>query len=446
MKSKKLTKREFERAIKLGLGRAFLHVRDYGDKGVERIIERSILTDYVYDNQFEGSRGWWTFSMILNTGKIRDYAEFFLKNIGRGNLSPVDMFHQLNLAGYFFEQGFTEFRPHIFELAMRLLALRDYKIGSLRELISVGGEAGLQYGLVELCKSETELITFSWECNEIYEFAEDNMFSVNKALDKIEKQFPDTKHFREAVNAHRSEKLTPCEEEQPPTLEEILEFLDSCSSFVRNYRVSRFGRIASDENIAVIYNRLAEATTEVQQHACILAFCDRKLPVIEDKVLKMLEAKNEKLRRACANALSNCTHMKIRRKARQMLRADDVETVIIGFRLLESNYCSTDASLILEALMKLRKVDDIHSAGVALKRLSRVEERKELKDCFLWLYENGPESWCRAEFVKTLCRWEECPDEILYESEWDSGDEVQECARNVLTARELEKTGGNILS
>lgn len=445
MKSIKLSKREFERALKLGLGRAYLHVRDYGDKGVERVIERSILTDFVYDNQFEGNRGWWTFSTLLNTGRIRDYAEFFMKNIGRGELRSVDYNHQLVLAGYFFEQGYTEFRPRVFELARKLLALREHECQCLQELISAAGEAGLQFGLVEFCKAEADLIKMTWECNEIYEYADNHMFSADKALDRIEEKHPDTRRFREAVKEFQIEESTPCVEKQPPTLEEILEFLDSCNSFARNYRVARFGRIAGDEHLAVIYNRLLKADTEILQHACMVAFCDRKLPVIENRVLKMLSAKNEKLRRACANALSNCEHPAVRRKALQLLKSDDAETLIFGLKLLENNYHSADASLILETLMKLRNSHDIHSAGIVLKHLSRGEGRNELKDCFLWLYENGPEAWCRAEFVKILYEWGACSDEILHESEWDSGDEVQEFARNVLTSRELEKNGRDSL-
>jgi hypothetical protein len=377
--------------------------------------------------------------MILNTGNVGKYATFFLKNLGLGELRPVDMLHQLVVAGYFFEQGYTDFRPKVFALARKLLTLLEHEDSCLRELISAGGEAGLQFGLVELCKAENNLVKRSWECNQIYEFADYNLSSVDAALDRIEERHPDTKRFREAVREFQKEESAPAEEQSAPTLEEILKYFDSCNSFVQNYRVSGFGRIASDEQISIIYKRLLEANTEVQQHACMVAFCNRKFPAMDRRILQMLETKNQKLRRACANALSNCSHPTIRRKALQMLQSDDADTICFGLRLLVSNYRPSDAELLIKALKKLQKADAIHSAGLSLKKLYRDGERKELKDCFLWLYENGPESWCRAEFVQTLYRLGICTDEILYESEWDSGSELQEFARNVLTLRELEK-------
>jgi HEAT repeat protein len=441
MKAKRLSKREFERALKLGLGRAFLHVRDYGDAGVEDVIERSLLTDYVYDNQFEGDRGWWCFSILLNTGRIHEYAEFLLNNIGRGELRPLDQRHQLIVAGYFFEQGYQEFRKEIFGLSRVLLARASHQVSCLRELISVAGEKGFEFGLVELCKGCADLDQFSWECNEIYEFANNNLSSVDEALKRIEELEPDTVRFRAAIEEFKREDVEPYKPKPDPTLSEIVEFITVRDSFVRNVRPVRFGKIATDEEIGTVFDLLQHADSEVKQYACLLVFDDRQLPLIDERILNILNADNKRLRLACASALSNCSDRLVRRKALTLLKSEDGEHINFGLALLKSNYRSSDANLVLKALQKLQTPQDIHSAGLALKDLRRVEGRQELKDCFLWLYENGPESWCRAQFVETLYEWQLCPDEILYESQWDSGSDSNEFARAILTSREIQQTG-----
>ena len=66
MKPRKLTRRQFARALRQGRGAAFLHVKEYGDKdkGIKEEILNACLNNLVYDRQCETERSAWLATII----------------------------------------------------------------------------------------------------------------------------------------------------------------------------------------------------------------------------------------------------------------------------------------------------------------------------------------------------------------------------------------------
>ncbi len=81
MKPRKLGKRAFARALRHGLGSAHLHVKEYGDEGVENILIDACLTDLVYDRQADSGRARWLARMLDASGRIEYYASKILEAI-----------------------------------------------------------------------------------------------------------------------------------------------------------------------------------------------------------------------------------------------------------------------------------------------------------------------------------------------------------------------------
>ena len=112
--SKKLTRREFSRAMKLGHGRALLHVKEYGDEGIEDVIKKAVLTNYAYDVQIEGLRPLWLWQILTLTGRPHFYADHLLHNFSLPSHHQNDTAQQFGLAGLFFDLGRHEFREVMF--------------------------------------------------------------------------------------------------------------------------------------------------------------------------------------------------------------------------------------------------------------------------------------------------------------------------------------------
>jgi hypothetical protein len=79
---KRLTKEEFNSAIQKGLGRAYLHVLEYGDENIRDSLQNAIVHNLVYDVQCEGGRADWLFSILNNTKHLSHYEEYLLSKLG----------------------------------------------------------------------------------------------------------------------------------------------------------------------------------------------------------------------------------------------------------------------------------------------------------------------------------------------------------------------------
>lgn len=443
MKARKLSRREFARAIKLGLGRAVLHVRDYGDKGIEDILKEAMLCNYVFDLQFESDRCLWLYSMLCHTGRLRYYVEYFYKKINGSTPSEFDMRQQVVLAGIFFSAGFVEFRPIILDFGLKLSACKRFNITGACELFDIAGVFGFEIAVKEICRAEPDLLRLGYECNQIYEHAETgSRKDLDKVLARLEEQEPDLKRFRESVAAFKDDSTSDYKKERPKlTLKDLLLIIEEQIETKGAYSSRRFGKYATADELDYIFKLLLKEGDWTRQHCYLSVFDSRVIPKISEGIFEFLDSPHHRVRHACATALSNSVSVKIRKKALKMLRASEEFKIPLALTLLKKNYLPSDAPEIVAALKRMKDPIQIHSAGNDVEDIYDAGSRPELMDCFFWLYENGPESWCRYGHLERLIKAQVCPDEILFEAQWDSGDEVQALARSILARREVGEQG-----
>ncbi|MBV1928843.1 MAG: hypothetical protein KUG81_04960, partial [Gammaproteobacteria bacterium] len=80
-----MNKLQFEKAFSLGLGRAYLHVKEHGDKDLQDIILRYCLNNPCYDTQGEASRASWLMSVIDLCNEPKYYAKRIIKELSQTN-------------------------------------------------------------------------------------------------------------------------------------------------------------------------------------------------------------------------------------------------------------------------------------------------------------------------------------------------------------------------
>jgi hypothetical protein len=110
MHIEKLSREEFDAALKDGLGRAVLHVRHYGDAGFEDLIEDALVFDYSYDMQIEGTRSDWLLDILRHVGSIKTYVERLLERYAADESLDRNLIQQIEVASKLFDLGFAEFR------------------------------------------------------------------------------------------------------------------------------------------------------------------------------------------------------------------------------------------------------------------------------------------------------------------------------------------------
>jgi hypothetical protein len=81
----RLTQEQFRNALRKGLGRALLHVREFGAVGLEDEIAHACTTSLVYDAQCEGTRGEWLHAIVTLAGLIEKVAPLIVDILRRSS-------------------------------------------------------------------------------------------------------------------------------------------------------------------------------------------------------------------------------------------------------------------------------------------------------------------------------------------------------------------------
>src|SRR5262245_15752392 len=67
---RRLNRREFARALRLGLGRARIDVRRHGIARREDLLVAACLKSWTLDHQLEGSLSWWLLAIAKDAGVV----------------------------------------------------------------------------------------------------------------------------------------------------------------------------------------------------------------------------------------------------------------------------------------------------------------------------------------------------------------------------------------
>lgn len=424
---KKLTRDEFSRAIKLGHGRALLHVKEYGDDSIEDAIKESLLTSHAYDVQIEGLRTWWLWQIVTLTGKSNSYADHLLSNFNLSTHSHHDVAQQFELASMFFDLGRIDFRPAMFADFQRM-AHEPGMSSCGRAMVEVSGLAGLEM-VAKTCGESPEIID-DYECNKVLERAIANGYerTVMEHMSKLAEKEPTVKVFMDACEQFNASSGALSERSQP-TLEELLMLIEQ-GELNNPGKFKAFGRRATADELAQVSNLLKHASTERDRLAFLQVFHWVAMPQFSTDTLKLLSDNNAQIRMAAAKALSHSKSPDIRNTALSMLQSGESSSVSIALDLLKNNYTPDDSQLVMQGLRCLKLPFDIHAAGMAVKNICRTSQCSELAPAILWLYEHGPDTFCRLDFVEQLVEWQKCPPDLLYEAQWDAGSELRDFARN----------------
>lgn len=441
MKLKKLSARAFVRAVSRGHGRALLHVTEYGDEGLEEIIDRALLKNTAYCMQLEGSRSAWLLRLVEATGHSRQYAQRFLESIKNRKDGDYDLVQQIEVAACFFELGFIEFRPATYRLFKALVSGGSSRTLCGCDVVDVGGLHGLKFVARSLGSASQSIDDY--DCDVIMEHARESLSAetirtqlYKFSLDDVYIQnFLDASSRAEASRlAEPSAAVKGSRWRGGPSLDELLIRVEREDVTLSPGEIRRTGRDLSEADGRKVLQLLFRTRSEFKQLAYLRLFWRQPLPYVNDQLLALLDSSNRALVHAAASAMSHVREVNVRRKGLELLQGANRSMIPVALELLRFNYLPEDSVLILNSLKKLRSLDEIHSAGMELRDLAADSGGAELADSFLWLYDHGPDGFCRRSFIEQLLCWNKCPPEILFECQWDAYNELRQFARSLCSA------------
>lgn len=437
---KRLSPREFARAMKLGLGRTLLHVAEYGDEGVEEIIKEAMLKSFAYDVMFEGLRAWWLRDIIALTGRVRHYGRFLYDNFNQDGLDADDIGQQYNLAAIFFELGMSEFAP------LMISDIRRFQSHWPEEncgypLVTVAGITGLET-IAELCERFPDQFE-DYTCHSIMEKSMDIGFvsDAERQLKQLAKANTGVKVFLERIERRRAEIAAPVERTavSEMTLDELISLVESGGKGKIAGKSRSFGRDAKDEELLKVL-ALFEKTSDARKRLAYLrVFEYRDLPKTPNSIIELLRSRNKELRRTAARVLARVKSKQIRILALEFISSGKLAEIDLGMQMLVNNYQAVDTELITTAVTRLKKPEHVHSVGMKVVRICHESGGRELVPILTWLFWNNPESYCRNSMFDCLVKLNACHTELAIEAQWDSGSDLQLAARTYCAAVEKSR-------
>lgn len=427
---KRLSPREFARAMKLGLGRTLLHVAEYGDEGVEEIIKEAMLKSLAYDVQVEGLRSWWLRDIVMLTGRVRHYGRFLYENFNSGELETNDIGQQYNLAAIFFDLGMHEFGPLLFSDIKRFQSHWPGQNCGF-SLVIVAGKTGLE-AIARLCDKFPEQFD-EYVCHTILEksFEDGSAYEIREQLQQLAETDAGVRMFLENSAAHKEsmESLMSSASSTEMTFDIFRELVEKGDQGRFGGKSRAFGRGASAEDLIRVLDLFEQTKDPRKKRECLQVFSLRDVPEVRESIIEVFRGSNKELRRAAAQVLSRIQSEQIRSLALDFISSGNFEKVNLGMEMLEGNYLAKDVELIAPVVMRLRDPEQIHLIGMEVRSIATKYGGPELADLLVWLFWSNPESFCRRSFFNLLVEMNLCPEDVAREAQWDSGTELKDAAR-----------------
>jgi hypothetical protein len=177
-----LTEPQFRSALAKGLGRAKLHVQQFGSDGMAKAILDACLTCGVHDPQSEGTRGAWLYEIIMLMGDLDRYRRPILEALAAATPATASEATAMQLATLACnsEAGSAEARQAIFDR----FAMRHAEWGAIGadEIAYLDGLDGLAFVASAVGNAEDWIVECAiWSAEEEFGVNKVNDFLTHRA-------------------------------------------------------------------------------------------------------------------------------------------------------------------------------------------------------------------------------------------------------------------------
>ena len=425
-----LTQDQFRNALRKGFGRAVLHVREFGAAGLEDDIAHACTTNLVYDAQCEGTRGEWLHEIVKLAGLVETVTPLVIDKLRRSSTPEEfwDVGQLCVLASMFAQSGHKDARDVLYDKFDRQEFSSTWLCGS--PIMDVDGLQGFLH-LAEvignrLCNEpdyweDTYLLTEAYE-RFGHETVQDALAAQAKTCECTQK-FVDRMQKVEQQEAERKDHgPRPLE-----SLETVLASVEAAQD-KRLHRLWIWGRRATDDDVAVVFDRMLAESRPEQLCRYLSIFRYREMPRLPPRILELPIRAEGQLLDATIDALSVFKNAEVRTLGLRMLRGNPA--CLDAIRLFVKNYEQGDSTLLESVLPTEGDADVLHRIGIDLLNVYSETKTPELAGCMKWLYEFGPCSMCREDAVEYLSDMDALEHDIIEECQWDSYDETREWVKS----------------
>lgn len=435
-----MTKKEFARAMRCGLGRCELALQRESDiECFREIVLRGCLRNPAFDTQCEGTRAVYLYRLTRyfcdDAYFAQPVVEAFLK---RRSSASWQFNHELELLLCFARGGYYPARETLYRKYQQLYKkLRDrhydaagqnFVRGDFEQLciaiVDVDGRRAffrIAEELGALFQSNSEYV--GWEFEWYYNHALHSLHLKNAIEARVSRSAPLAYFCAKVWEAEQRKPARPVEGEIP-TAEELAALADNGEKISAMARV-RFARRAGQEEWTKLARLVLDVRTEAAKTALlqVLSTGGRIFPLAPGALIEYASADNEALREAACSVLEKSVGEEVHAFAETLLHKE--ENVACAICMLARNFRPSDTALLLNAMKSLTVTyadeSGWHAAILGLCEILR--ERPKIKlpfEVLYYVYESSLCSCCRENLVREMGRRRMLTAEMLGECRFDS--------------------------
>jgi hypothetical protein len=424
---------DFQSWLAKGLGRAALHLQQNDSAPYLDVLLDACIHYVHYDIQCEDSRVPYLWTLIGVSRKPEFFRDALLETLlnKRGEPDEVAWSQVFGLARHFVERGDVQMREAMYRT---FEDLRFEKAGRApaEELVLLDGIDGFLFAanVFDIASSETEI----WEFCVVVRALEEKIGSVNVRAE-MAKTAAGNEQLAKLFEAADREWNRSSSHEQPRDVigyEPLMKrpFDKDWGSDLR-----RWAEKASTEELKALAADMA-GTTDYNKLVSMLHIFDKyEFQGDIEVLLAFINDGRRIIKGRSLRALRKVCHPSVRLKGLELLRSTNRPSE--GLELLVSNYETGDFALIWDVLQRQTNSDIIHAMGFSLDAMNDKFSDQEAERLMLWLYETGPCSMCRTNYVRGLASMQRLPDwtreECLYDAEEATVAVAQEALASVNT-------------
>ena len=412
-----LSRAEFSVALKHGRGSASMHILAHGLVGVEDLVLAACLEDQAYDRQCEGHRADWLFGMFKDASTYAHFSDAIVAALDRGD-DACYITQVCELASLMGRNGDSAAAAALRAFVWSQPDIGDGISGGHAIVALDGIPAALELArragrhLLEHPEDYVDSLDYLTEDTSCFDQAFAEMKRLALADTALAAYF--VKQQAELDDAQLSKRKTAEQKDarikayQAETLRDypVEKILAAASDngTKRRYFYARFGRLACDEDLQRILQRLHVETNPETCKRLLWVFGRGALPRVDDRVWELASGATSELRDAAMMALSFLCDSRVGDLGRQCLRdgrfsADDAAAIA----LLALNFQAGDEALILAALQRLTvNDDDAHAIASSVEQVCIKNNSPAVTPLLEWIYHTNPCTICRRTAVELL--------------------------------------------
>jgi hypothetical protein len=414
-------KRRFFNSLKRGTGEAYLIMLDKQNIDFSDLIIKGALTNFAYDQQFEGSRAKYINRFIKKSKQKDRIIKAVLSELQVKKDDYWALDQMCDLAVLFFKAGYTEAKSAL-RIRFKLNYVAGYEFCGQDQLMEIDGLKGLL--TVAETIGKTILRNSNWEDS----WHVDNFQKKNKSLDvyaELKKASKKNKFIGAYYKSILENRWDLPKSRKPIKFSYNLVKGKIDADNFRGISASRASDLSAKEVEKLAHDFLREKD-KLKQERYLRFFDKRKYPLDYKPLLKIARGKNPantRLVEYAVKALKFFKSKNLRQLALEKLKTGKNAHAYIN--LLTSNYQKGDYKLLSEIAKRSNNYDYIHSIVFGFIEIYETNKTRECKEPLEIIYNKMNCGVHRLDIVRLLIENNVLSDKILQELKYDSYDEIR---------------------